>query len=266
MGHSKHFMQQNNLTGVGRPYKLISVRLPAEGVGRLRLRETGVEGPAGGLPLGGTRRRLAVRGGERREGIVSFESDRGKGGEMRRVLPIAFVILLSASVAFAAGLGRLGIFGDTGGASCAITQPASGLFQIHLVHIETDGSTGFQFKAPKPDCVNATYLNDINVFPVVVGNTQTGIAVAYPECKVGSFLICSMQFLSLGATPPCCLYYILPDPNTIPVDYYVSDCDYNVLPGSVKGGVVTQTADCDCESIPNEDTSWGQIKALYSAE
>lgn len=182
---------------------------------------------------------------------------------MSRVLPIVVVILLSASVALAAGLGRLGVFGDTGGASCAITQPPSGLFQVHFVHIECEGATGFQFSAPKPACLNATYLNDINVFPVVLGNTQTGVAIAYGSCKTGNFLVSSAQFFSGGTSPECCLYYLFPDPNLDPPQYAVSDCDFIVHVGDVKGGVVNQTGACSCEAIGTEDSSWGKIKALY---
>jgi hypothetical protein len=178
------------------------------------------------------------------------------------------VILLSASVAFASGLGRLGIFGDVTGSNCNIVQPASGLFSIYLVHVECDGATGFQFSAPKPACLNALYLNDTPAFSVVVGNTQTGIAIGYPSCLSGSFLVCTVGFLVSGTTDPCCVYYVMPDPRLTPPDYNVTDCDYNVFSGEVKAGVVNQSGDpsCTCEAIGTEESNWGKIKALYSGE
>jgi hypothetical protein len=190
---------------------------------------------------------------------------------MTRVLPIVLVIsviMLSAGVAAAEGLGRLGVFGDTGGIDCGITPPASGLFQIHLVHIGSDGATAFQFSSPPPSCLNATYLNDIPAFSVVLGNTQTGIAIAYGACLTGDFLVCSMQFLSLGTSPECCKYVILKDPREDPPAYYVADCEFNTLPGNVKAGVINKTAACQCDDpwVPAEESNWGKIKALYSGE
>lgn len=186
---------------------------------------------------------------------------------MRRVLPIAFVMLLGATVAFA-GVGRVGAFGDAAGTTCVITQPpAGGTFYVYLVHIETDGVFGASFWAPKPACLNASHLADINAFPVVVGTTQTGYGVGYGTCKTEPFLVCSILFTSLGPSSDCCVYYILPDPNIGPnADYEFSNCDFETVLGGGKAGVVNQTAACSCEDIPTEDSSWGKIKALYSQE
>ena len=183
---------------------------------------------------------------------------------MRRVLPMCLVLLLGASVAFAQ-VGRVGVFGDPAGASCVFTEVAApAMTQVYLVHIEATETTGSQFSAPKPACLNATYLFDNNVFQVVLGNTQTGIAIGYGECKSGTFHICTMNFMSAGTSPDCCIYYVLPDPTLPSEEYEFVDCQFNVVPGGGKAGVVTQTAACDCVTIPNEQSSWGKIKSLYS--
>lgn len=186
---------------------------------------------------------------------------------MRRVLPLVLVILLGATVAFA-GVGRVGVYGDNTGANCAITQPGAGnIFYVYLVHVETDGVTGAQFYAPKPACLNASWIADVNAYPVVLGDTQTGYAVGYGSCKTGEFLICSLLYTSLGTSPNCCVYYVLPDPRLGPsANYEFSNCLFETIIGAGKAGVVNQTGECSCAAIPTEESNWGKIKALYSQE
>ncbi len=183
---------------------------------------------------------------------------------MRPVLLVTFVLLLCASVVFAQ-VGRIGIFGDTQGQNCVYNPSAPfTTFLVYLVHIDAVGVTASQFIAPKPPCLNALWLNDSEVFPVVIGTTQTSKSIAYGSCKSGTFHICTMNFLSQGANPDCCVFYVLPDPQLPSGLYEFSDCDFIVHNGGGKAGVANQTGACSCEAIPVEDSSWGQIKALYS--
>ncbi len=69
-----------------------------------------------------------------------------------------------------------------------------------------------------------SYVADQNVFQVVLGNTQTGISIAYPSCQHESFHICAMQFFSMGASPDCCVFYVLPHPLVPSGEYEFSDC------------------------------------------
>lgn len=186
---------------------------------------------------------------------------------MRSVLLMVLVLAVSAGLADAQvnpAAGRIGIFNDAGASNCVFTQPGAGnLFQVYIVHVEnTLGITGVTFQAVKPACLNALWLNDTNVFSVVIGNTQTGYNVGYGACRTGNVHICTMNFLSQGASPTCCVYYVLDEPN-IPGPYYeFSDCDFNLVYGGAKAGM-TNPGTCTCESIPTQDSSWGQIKALY---
>ncbi len=148
------------------------------------------------------------------------------------------------------GVGRIGVFSDTQGTNCNITQSAPfTLFQVYLVHIEATGVTASQFIAPKPPCLNAIWLNDSDVFPVVVGTTQTSKSIGYGSCKSGNFLICTMNFLSQGASPNCCAYDVLPDPLLPSGQYEFSDCDFVVHNGGGKAGVVNANADCPCGRV-----------------
>jgi hypothetical protein len=146
-------------------------------------------------------------------------------------------------------VGSVGVFADNIGSNCNIVPPAAGqTFRVHLVHIESEGVTGAQFYAPKPFCLNASWVADINAYPVVLGDTQTGYAVGYGSCKTGNFLICSMEYLSLGPSPDCCFYDVLPDPRLGPdADFEFSTCVFETVLGAGRAGIVNSTSACPCE-------------------
>jgi len=188
---------------------------------------------------------------------------------MRRLLLMTFVLMLGATVALAQGGGRIGVFSENTGTNCAITDAAAGLLSVYVVHIGTTGATASQYIAAKPSCMTATYLSDTNLFGVTVGNSQTGVSVGYGTCRVGTIHTQTLSFFASGTTPACCIYKVTCDPlgvnqcNLGKVD--IVDCSF--VPGVAAGqsGVVNSTGACTCPMIvADEESSWGQIKALYS--
>lgn len=188
---------------------------------------------------------------------------------MKRLLLMTFVLMLGATVALGQG-GRIGIFGDNAGTSCAVLDPGVALLSVYVVHIGATGATAVQYKATKPACmVGASYLNDTNVFGVTVGNSQTGVAVAYGACKTGNVHCQTLNFFGAGTTTDCCIYTITCDPNAGNPDCALgkatySDCDFVKLNITIQSGVVESTGACTCPMIvAAKESSWGQIKALY---
>jgi hypothetical protein len=187
---------------------------------------------------------------------------------MRSVLLLILVLALSAGVASAQvnpAAGRIGIFGDATASSCVFTTSETSTFNVYVVHVENSlGIGGVEFWAPKPDCLNAEWLADINIFGFVLGNTQTGYTTGYGICATGTTHVCTMRFLGNGPTSECCVYYVYDHPAQPSPYYEFSDCNLNLVYGGAKAGMANPNSSCTCESIPVQDTSWGAIKALYS--
>ena len=71
-------------------------------------------------------------------------------------------------------------------------------------------------------------------------------------------------FSCSGTSAPCSKLEVVPDPAVATGTIEVFDCNHFRLVGG--GGLMYVNPDgsCDCgEVVPAEDTSWGQIKALY---
>ena len=55
---------------------------------------------------------------------------------------------------------QIGIFSDTRGCPCEITDYAPGIITMSVLHLESPGAKGVQFSASKPYCFNAIWLTD----------------------------------------------------------------------------------------------------------
>jgi len=189
---------------------------------------------------------------------------------MRLLLLMTLVLVLGATMVLAQDGGRIGLFSDEAGTNCAITDAAPGLLQVYVVHIMTGGATASQYAAPKPPCFTASYLSDTNVFGVTVGNSQTGVSVGYGTCRSAPIHLQTISFFAAGTSSTCCVYSVACDPVSVTgacgagkLD--VVDCGFTYILGAGQSGVVNSTVDCTCAMIvPERDSSWGQIKALYS--
>jgi hypothetical protein len=123
--------------------------------------------------------------------------------------------------------------------------------------------TGADFKINYPAAV--TYLADLNVPPVKVGNTNIGLSMAFalpqngynlvPLCQVQVFWNCD------DCDRPAGLYVnnqvkVVANPFTNFLG--VTDFpNFNLVPGQGLTAVICPT------SVPVEETTWGQVKALY---
>ena len=164
--------------------------------------------------------------------------------------------------------GLLGVYADVAGTNCNIVAPIVSLKQVHIVHTRTDGATASMFSAPKPACwTNAIYLSDVNVFPVTIGNSQTGTSVPYGVCKVSTSYVMAINYFVQG--PPtqfCCEYPVLPDPHALSGRIEIADCGFNTVYGTGATAIVNPDVTCPCSLPPVavEETTWGRVKALYA--
>jgi hypothetical protein len=181
---------------------------------------------------------------------------------MRKALLLSFALMLVAGMAFGQA-GTVGVFADQNGSVCNLSDSPAGTKDYYVVHINYLTSGGVQFLAKVPSCFTGSFNKD--AFPsyaLVIGATQTGCTVTY-DCRSTPVLLATITLNVLGTTPACCQWNVTADPVVGSGQIEVSDCDFNVWFASGYHGTFNPNSGCQCPSIPTEDTTWGQVKALY---
>jgi hypothetical protein len=183
-----------------------------------------------------------------------------------RIFLIAFGLVTALAGGALAQAGAIGIFKDPAGTVCYLDDKSAGVVPYYVVHVGTGGATACQYSAPRPDCMTATYLSDTNVFPVTIGNSQSGVSVGYGTCRTGPIHVQTISYFSQGLTPACCRYYVLPDPNASSGKIDTVDCYDTIVSVSTIRAVINATAGCPCGEPTAEESTWGQVKTLYNEE
>jgi hypothetical protein len=182
---------------------------------------------------------------------------------MKTALLLTLVLALGATVAFAQWWenGDIGIFADAAGMDCNLSD-APGLLNVYFLHVNATGAVHSQWAAPHPACLSAEHMSDVSAFPVHIGDTETGIIVGYDTCKIGTFLM-TATYNVLAPASECCRWLVVPDPSVPSGKIEIGDCSFwwEYPPGGQ--AIINSTPDCTC-SVPTEDTTWGQVKALYA--
>ena len=160
--------------------------------------------------------------------------------------------------------GVVGVFADAAGGNCLIAD-ITGLITMYVVHTYTPGATALQFSAPLTSCMaGVTFLADTPVYPVTIGNSQTGIAIGYGACLAAPIHVLTISAFGTGISP-CCPYEVLPDPSEPSGQIVAVDCANNL---TVAVGATTAVAaagvECYCGQIKVEQTTWGKVKAMYA--
>jgi hypothetical protein len=203
---------------------------------------------------------------------------------MKILLAAGIFVCLAASAVFGQA-GSIGIFANPAATDCGLVARSQGIALYYVVHVNTPGAKGCQYWAPKPSCFVGMWLADSNVFPVTLGNSQTGVSAGYGSCRTAPILVQTIQYFVTGATPNCCCYYIYPHPQTEPPGLWVVDCADNLLEASAGMGIInTSAGSCGCypcfspeclqaraastmcinAPVPVKATTWGRLKSLYS--
>jgi hypothetical protein len=171
--------------------------------------------------------------------------------------------MCAASAAFVYGQGGvISVSSDPAGTSCNLTDKTAGICTYYVIHTETSGAGGVVFSAPIPTCFAVTWISDEPVFPVTLGDSQSGVTVAYGSCRSGPVHILTVKFFCQGLTGACCAYWVLPDPRVESGKIEVSDCGLNLLYATGGKAVVNGTTECPCQQA-SEASSWGRVKSLY---
>jgi hypothetical protein len=175
--------------------------------------------------------------------------------------------MLSSSLAFAQN-GSIGIFSDAGASLCNLYDTGPALLTVYVFHVGAIGATASQFKVEwDPNTFTATKVGENYNFTLTLGSFQYGISFAYQTCLSGTFALGDISFFGSGTSQTCALIQVVPDPAAIPAgSIWTVDC---TLPNgnlvAVNGGAIRVNPDPTCEcTTPAQESSWGQIKALYN--
>jgi len=177
-------------------------------------------------------------------------------------LALACGLMLAAVSAFAQGE-MVGVFADPTATNCDLVDASPGLISIYVVHTETPGASAVQFSAPIPSCMTgAVWMSDTPVFPVVIGDSQSGVSVGYGTCSYGPIHVLTINIFAQGLSETCCAYDVYPDPNSTSGRIEVVDCT-NALGYALGGRArVNANGSCACGSEAEEAT-WGKVKSIY---
>jgi hypothetical protein len=137
---------------------------------------------------------------------------------------------------------RVDLWADPYGTTCGILDQGVGLKQIYVVVSESSGITATQFSAPKPTCFPATYLSDSQVFPVTIGNSQTGVSIGFGQCKTSRVHCLTMNYFTTGTTEGCCPYQVKPHPYAEAGQVEFVDCAEQLFSGTAGATYISKTA------------------------
>jgi len=185
---------------------------------------------------------------------------------MKRSLLIAVCLVFTASMVFAQPPGSIGLFVDPNASVCDVYDQVPGLVTIYVFHMYTPGATASQFMVDHVSwgAGTLTYLGETSPYGVIIGNSQTGISIAYGACVPSPNVLLTINYFGSGLTPPCSYIQVMPDPAAIPREIWVVDCQTPPNKAIATGGdvVVNPDPSCFC-NVPVEETTWGRVKALY---
>lgn len=189
---------------------------------------------------------------------------------MKKALILTLALICCASFAFAQG-GSVMVFGDMDGTTCNVTE--AGFVQLYYFHKFSPGATAIEFRADISD-VNWNFFGDNSPWTLKQGNFDGGIdptagcSIAYGSCYTGDIYLGSSAYAVISPSAPCTIIQVGPHGTpslpgaTGPV---MVDCgmpDSHLVAATGGAVIVNPDATCDCD-VPNEESSWGQIKALY---
>lgn len=164
------------------------------------------------------------------------------------------------------------IAADSTGTSRAFPDHSPGVCTVYIVQnafYPGAGFTGVRFKVDN-NAFTGMWLMDQTAY-TALGISQSGIAISYGGCVQPPILVLTVRYYCYGNSP-CTTVGLEADPLSESGWIEVLDCNYELLSVPaiyelcVNGAYVpddTGFGHCDC-TIPAQDTTWGQIKHLYT--
>jgi len=179
---------------------------------------------------------------------------------MKKVLLLSLAVLMVASMASAQGFFGIYSDADTYG-DCNLEDVSFGLCPVYLVQHFANGISSSMMVQ---DNSGLTSTGVTTHTLLVIGNVFTGVDFSYGACLGPTVLLATLNYFCQGLAPGCTDISVVPHPET----GVITLVDCAAVAADTQGGVLTVNGDtsCPCTGGPNpvEESSWGQIKALYT--
>lgn len=121
--------------------------------------------------------------------------------------------------------GSIGIFADPAGTDRTIVDNG-GSVTVYVVHKVDEGGTASAFTIEAP--AGWTRVGTVSQFPIVIGDVDAGISVAYGSCLTGSIHVLTLNYTAPGNTPAGATFKVMPHPEW-PDNIRVVDCHSEML-------------------------------------
>jgi len=188
---------------------------------------------------------------------------------VKSVIKTTILLLMVFSAGVAAnpiGYG-FSVYADPAGTDGQINDNFTGILSLYVVPFGPPEVSAVQFSAQAPACFQGVYLQDYTPFPIIIGNSQYDVSIAYGTCMTWQSFswILRIDYFVQGLTTDCCWYPLdmgADDPNGIPGHITFTDCSDPPVLGNFRAGssVINWVQGCDS---PVESSTWGQVKSLY---
>jgi len=181
---------------------------------------------------------------------------------MKRLVLSILVVLVPATPVLA-GVGTVGVYADSRGVSCSMTDNGgNSLIITYVVHRFGPGeqATNCRFKIEPPAGASWQYIGFTGAF-FFSGRADIDISVEYGVCTSTQTLAGAAYWYSLAASPACGELSIKGGLNG---QLAATDCLYVYRPLQASDPLtVNPSPACSCDVLATEPATWGKVKALY---
>lgn len=186
---------------------------------------------------------------------------------MKKIVMFCVWVLLCAGTSYGQA-GYIGLYSDISGTECT-TADIPGPCYVYVIHKNASGVTSSRFMIQDIGLNSTIFLNEVfSPGRLWTGSLHSGVVVSYGACFSSDVLLATMEYLCQGTADPCATTRVLPDPAAPSGTIEVEDCGFppNTLVANASILTWNDTGNCipGCgQVVPAQDTSWGQVKALY---
>jgi hypothetical protein len=185
---------------------------------------------------------------------------------MKKVLILAVAMVMCASLASAQSGGHIGVYSDSPGYSdCNLVPALYAPNNVYVVHTMLPEANTATFRI-QDDWASASIIRGAPVINgLTLGDLFTGITVTYGGCQALPYLIATIPYTPIAATPEC--FYaleVLPSPTVGSGQIEIVLCDGSTTVFATGGKLtVNGNETCPCLEVATQETNWSKIKALY---
>jgi hypothetical protein len=179
------------------------------------------------------------------------------------LVPVLVVLVSPRIAASQDKPGNITVFADEAGVSCSITDQTPGPITVYVLHTNMSGMAFSDFKVAESSGFLATYVSETIEPGGHVGDFRNGITLGYGSCVNGPLLLGSISYQGVGTSAPCSYLDVVawrfPWPGT-------QDCVGDDYPAPPLGRLYVNPQPGECSlwcSVLTEQSTWGQVKALY---